>query len=185
MLPAPSVSHRYPLRSLPHDGNCPAHPTSRLSSGGRVEHGAEGTNSVKSVPDTRYGEFAVWLNQALGDRRLPPTSIAKRWGWSPATVFGWLGGRTLPNPEKAVKLAETLKVPVIEVLVRSGSVPAESFELDPTQIDYRAAIRAQHPDDADVLIEMINAFLEARVGRRVKRRSPAAGEPPEEAPEAS
>lgn len=101
--------------------------------------------SVYGMPTTHAGpaatgmsrveRFAEYVRQAAVDagydiegRGGGKKAIAQATGMSPSSVGRMLAGQTLPDPGQLEKLANVLRVPLIELLVRSGVVSEEAVQ---------------------------------------------------------
>lgn len=86
------------------------------------------------VDMTPSEQFAAWLAPALRaagydiDRQHSGarTAFAKAVDVAPATITRWLSGTAMPAPDKFEVIAHTLGVTVIEMLVGTGIVSANS-----------------------------------------------------------
>jgi transcriptional regulator with XRE-family HTH domain len=101
-------------------------------------------------------QYAAWLAQAMRNAKLDidrqrgggRKALAEALGVAPTTVTRWLEGKVVPSPEHFEAIADTVGVPVMEMLIESGIISAES--VTPEQ---RSGVRFQ-PTPSQVADEL-------------------------------
>lgn len=79
-------------------------------------------------------QYSAWLKTAMRAAKLDidsqlgggRTALAEVVGVSKSTVKRWLEGTSVPSPEHFEAIADTVGVPVVEMLIESGIISAES-----------------------------------------------------------
>ena len=116
--------------------------------------------------------FAEWLGAELDRRGWSQAEMGRRAGINHVSVHAWLYSGTRPDSNTCSKIARALGLPVIEVLYRAGHVPEEAREIDLTKVDWRVGLWAEAPPgEGDLIVDTVEALLEARRRRRSPRRA--------------
>ncbi len=126
-------------------------------------------------------DFAGWLSRELRQRHWNKAELARRGGITDAQVSRVLNGNQRPGTVMLQAVAAALQVPLYEVYVRAGLLPAEPGRS--LLIDRIVAMLELLPEeDQEELLEMTRIKVErskrGQGGRKAERPSPRGAEVP-------
>lgn len=82
-------------------------------------------------PDVPMTEFAQWLSAELARRNSSQPKLAAAADIPRQTVNAWFNSWRIPGPDLCRKIAEYLHLPVEEVLIKAGHLPADHAYTQP------------------------------------------------------
>ncbi len=106
--------------------------------------------------------FGPWLQAELRKRHWSQTEFARRGGFYRSSVSKWVLGRRVPGAASLRQIANTLGVPVDEVLAAAGLQP----QPQPTSLEHERAIAAIHclpPERVRVVLPLLHALISVGV----------------------
>jgi len=108
-----------------------------------------------------------FLRELMRRRGCLPSQLAASLRVSHVTVIRWLSGRHAPSTRSCRKLAEYSGVPLVEILVIAGHLPAVSQSVPAEWPEFREYARGRYPAELDDdIITMIEDLIERRRVRR-------------------
>lgn len=121
-------------------------------------------------------QFGDWLLTAMRRAGLDVDSqmgggraaFAESVGVARSTVKRWLDGTTLPEPTKFEAIAETVGVPVIQMLVETGIISERSVGIEP-----RAEITPEQAAESLGITDPADMAAFLALAERLSNRSPA------------
>lgn len=105
-------------------------------------------------------DWASWVNQQLTRKGWRPADAARAFGVDDSMVSKWRRGLAEPDPKSLRRIAESLDLPILTVLVAAGYLTAEEagqappVEVDPSEVptmDLIEEIRARISGHLDAL----------------------------------
>lgn len=115
------------------------------------------------MSNTEESPIIVFLKELMRRRRCLPSQLAKDIGVSHPTVGRWLSGEDVPRTPSCRKLATYSGVPVEEILVAAGHLPAVRQAPAAEWPEFREYANRKYPDELDEdTIIMIEDLIERR-----------------------
>ncbi|MFA4835104.1 MAG: helix-turn-helix transcriptional regulator [Dehalococcoidia bacterium] len=104
-----------------------------------------------------------FLEDLMQQRNVSMRRLALDVGVSPSTLSRWLSGKQTPSLQSCQKLAESLVIPVEQVLAWSGHLVAMQKADASTLPEFREYARQKYPSELDEdMITMIEDLIRRR-----------------------
>lgn len=81
-------------------------------------------------------DWAAWVNQQLTRKGWRPADAARAFGVDDSMVSKWRRGLAEPDPKSLRRIAESLDLPILTVLIAAGYLtPEEAGQVPPVEVD--------------------------------------------------